>query len=44
MKTDLTNFFATRGITITTVGMFGGMTYENRASRDQLMTRSSRSS
>lgn len=29
VKTDLTNFFATRGITITTVGMFGGMTYEN---------------
>jgi regulator of protease activity HflC (stomatin/prohibitin superfamily) len=31
VKTDLTNFFATRGITITTVGMFGGMTYENPA-------------
>lgn len=29
VKHDLTNFFATRGITITTVGMFGGMTYEN---------------
>src|SRR5204863_125604 len=29
VKLDLTNFFATRGITITTVGMFGGMTYEN---------------
>jgi len=29
VKKDLTNFFATRGITITTVGMFGGMTYEN---------------
>jgi hypothetical protein len=29
VKVDLTNFFATRGITITTVGMFGGMTYEN---------------
>ena len=29
VKSDLTNFFATRGITITTVGMFGGMTYEN---------------
>src|SRR5262249_5376747 len=31
VKRDLTNFFATRGITITTVGMFGGMTYENPA-------------
>jgi regulator of protease activity HflC (stomatin/prohibitin superfamily) len=31
VKTDLTNFFATRGITVTTVGMFGGMTYENPA-------------
>ena len=31
VKTDLTNFFAARGITITTVGMFGGMTYENPA-------------
>jgi hypothetical protein len=31
VKHDLTNFFATRGITITTVGMFGGMTYENPA-------------
>ena len=29
VKIDLTNFFATRGVTITTVGMFGGMTYEN---------------
>jgi hypothetical protein len=29
VKTDVTNFFATRGVTITTVGMFGGMTYEN---------------
>lgn len=29
VKQDLTNFFATRGITVTTVGMFGGMTYEN---------------
>jgi SPFH domain / Band 7 family len=29
VKKDLTNFFALRGITITTVGMFGGMTYEN---------------
>jgi hypothetical protein len=31
VKTDLTTFFATRGITVTTVGMFGGMTYENPA-------------
>ena len=31
VKTDLTNFFAARGITVTTVGMFGGMTYENPA-------------
>jgi hypothetical protein len=29
VKKDLTNFFALRGVTITTVGMFGGMTYEN---------------
>jgi hypothetical protein len=29
VKHDLTNFFAARGITVTTVGMFGGMTYEN---------------
>jgi len=29
VKKDVTNFFATRGVTITTVGMFGGMTYEN---------------
>ena len=29
VKFDLTNFFAARGITVTTVGMFGGMTYEN---------------
>ena len=29
VKKDLTAFFATRGVTITTVGMFGGMTYEN---------------
>lgn len=28
---DLTNFFANRGITVTTAGMFGGMTYENPA-------------
>jgi hypothetical protein len=29
VKKDVTNFFANRGVTITTVGMFGGMTYEN---------------
>jgi hypothetical protein len=29
VKTDVTNFFAARGVTVTTVGMFGGMTYEN---------------
>jgi hypothetical protein len=31
VKRDVTNFFATRGVSITTVGMFGGMTYENPA-------------
>lgn len=29
VKADVTNFFAPRGITVTTVGMFGGMSYEN---------------
>jgi len=29
VKRDVTNFFSARGVTITTVGMFGGMTYEN---------------
>ncbi len=29
VKTDVTQFFAQRGVVITTVGMFGGMTYEN---------------
>lgn len=29
VKSDLVEFFKNRGITITTVGMFGGMTYEN---------------
>ena len=29
VKADVTNFFAQRGIVITTVGMSGGMTYEN---------------
>ena len=31
VKKDVTTFFATRGVTVTTVGMFGGMTYENPA-------------
>lgn len=31
VKRDLTNYLSGRGITITTVGMFGGMTYENPA-------------
>ncbi len=31
VKKDVTNFFSSRGITVTTVGMFGGMTYENPA-------------
>ena len=31
VKRDLTGFFTGRGITVTTVGMFGGMTYENPA-------------
>lgn len=29
VRKDVTTFFSERGITITTVGMFGGMTYEN---------------
>src|ERR1043166_8189024 len=29
VKTDVTRFFSARGVTVTTVGMFGGMTYEN---------------
>jgi hypothetical protein len=29
VKTDITAFFAQRGVVVTTVGMFGGMTYEN---------------
>ncbi|EEF57345.1 band 7 protein [Pedosphaera parvula Ellin514] len=29
VKKDVTTFFSTRGVTVTTVGMFGGMTYEN---------------
>ena len=31
VKKDLTNYFSNRGITVSTVGMFGGMTYENPA-------------
>ena len=31
VKKDLIEFFTPRGITITTIGMFGGMTYENEA-------------
>ncbi|HEY1583144.1 MAG TPA: SPFH domain-containing protein, partial [Chthoniobacterales bacterium] len=29
VKKDVTGFFTTRGVTVTTLGMFGGMTYEN---------------
>lgn len=29
LETDVVPFFAKRGISITTIGMFGGMTYEN---------------
>jgi SPFH domain / Band 7 family len=29
VKNDIRTFFAQRGVTITTIGMFGGMTYEN---------------
>jgi len=29
VKADVTKFFVNRGVTVTTVGMFGGMTYEN---------------
>ncbi len=31
VREDVTEFFLKRGITVTTVGMFGGMTYENPA-------------
>ena len=31
VRRDLTNYFSGRGIVIATVGMFGGMTYENPA-------------
>lgn len=36
VQTDVTEFFAKRGITITTVGMFGGMTYENKKIQDAI--------
>ncbi len=29
VRVDITRFFAERGVSITTIGMFGGMTYEN---------------
>lgn len=29
VKKDVTGFFSNRGVTVTSVGMFGGMTYEN---------------
>jgi hypothetical protein len=29
VKKDITQFFTKRGVTVTTLGMFGGMTYEN---------------
>jgi hypothetical protein len=29
VKKDVTAFFQNRGVTVTTIGMFGGMTYEN---------------
>jgi hypothetical protein len=31
VKADVIPFFATRGVTVTTIGMFGGMSYENEA-------------
>ena len=31
VRSDVTGFFAERGISITTIGMFGGFTYENAA-------------
>jgi len=30
VRKDVTTFFSERGVTVTTIGMFGGMTYENR--------------
>lgn len=36
VRADIVPFFAERGITITTVGMFGGMTYENTAIQNSI--------
>lgn len=36
VKADIVKFFSERGITITTVGMFGGMTYENPKIQDSI--------
>lgn len=36
VKADIVPFFALRGITITTIGMFGGMTYENPKIQDSI--------
>jgi hypothetical protein len=36
VKEDITKFFISRGITITTIGMVGGMTYENPKIQDAI--------
>jgi len=36
VKTDVLSFFTNRGVTVTTVGMFGGMTYENPKIQDSI--------
>lgn len=36
VKADVIEFFTKRGITITTVGMFGGMTYENDSIQESI--------
>ena len=36
VRSNIVPFFAERGITITTVGMFGGMTYENPKIQDSI--------
>jgi len=36
VRADIIPFFAQRGITITTVGMFGGMTYENPSIQESI--------
>jgi hypothetical protein len=36
VRKAVTTFFETRGITITTIGMFGGMTYENPKIQDSI--------